>query len=107
MGAISRIPRSDDLLLPAPISIYYFLRFAPYLRTSVKYLDTKNGFRSISREVLQGGHVKGFLKWFGNALAHAMGAIDAEEKSHIPPPIGMSPYRDRPTKGTHDYWDYA
>ena len=51
--------------------------------------------------------MKGFLKWFGNALAHAMGAIDAEEKSHIPPPIGMTPYRDRPTKGTHDYWDYA
>ena len=27
--------------------------------------------------------MKGFLKWFGDALAHAMGAIDAEEKNHI------------------------
>ena len=51
--------------------------------------------------------MKGFLKWFGIALAHALGAIDAEEKSHIPPRIGMSPYRDKPTKGTHDYWDYV
>ena len=51
--------------------------------------------------------MKGFLKWFGGALAHAMGAVDAEEKNHIPPAIGMTPYRDKPTKGTHDYWDYA
>ena len=32
--------------------------------------------------------MKGFLRWFGDAFAHAMGAIDAEEKSHVPPPIG-------------------
>ena len=42
--------------------------------------------------------MKGFLKWFGEAFAHAMGAIDAEEKSHVPPPIGTTPYRDTPMK---------
>ena len=40
--------------------------------------------------------MKGFLKWFGEA-AHAMGAIDAEEKSHVPPP-STTPYRDQPMK---------
>ena len=47
--------------------------------------------------------MKGFLKWFGDAFAHAMGAIDAEEKGHVPPPIGMTPYRDTPMKRGHDY----
>jgi len=45
--------------------------------------------------------MKGFLKWFGEAFAHAMGAVDAEEKSHIPPPIGMTPYRDTPKRRAH------
>ena len=49
------------------------------------------------------GPMKGFLKWFGDAFAHAMGAIDAEEKSHVPPPIGTTPYRDQPMKRGHDY----
>ena len=49
------------------------------------------------------GRMKGFLKWFGDAFAHAMGAIDAEEKSHVPPPIGMTPYRDQPMKRGHGY----
>ena len=49
------------------------------------------------------GCMKGFLKWFGDAFAHAMGAIDAEEKSHVPPPIGMTPYRDQPMKRGHGY----
>ena len=47
--------------------------------------------------------MKGFLKWFGDAFAHAMGAIDAEEKSHVPPPIGMTPYRDTMMKRGNDY----
>ena len=47
--------------------------------------------------------MKGFLKWFGDAFAHAMGAIDAEEKRHVPPPIGMTPYRDTPMKRGHEY----
>ena len=47
--------------------------------------------------------MKGFLKWFGDAFAHAMGAIDAEEKSHVPPPIGMTPYGDKPMKRGHDF----
>ena len=49
--------------------------------------------------------MNGFLKWFANALAHAMGVIDAVEKSHFPPPIGMSTYCERPTKGIYAYWD--
>ena len=41
--------------------------------------------------------MKGFLKWFGDAFAHAMGAVDAEEKSHLPPPIGEGVvYRPNP-----------
>ena len=47
--------------------------------------------------------MKGFLKWFGGAFAHAIGAIDAEEKSHVLPPIGMTPYRDTPMKRGRDY----
>ena len=47
--------------------------------------------------------MKRLMKWFGDAMAHAMGAIDSEEKSHVPPPIGVSPYRDKPIKGAHDY----
>ena len=44
--------------------------------------------------------MKGFLKWFGDAFAHAMGAIDARKRVN-PPPIGMTPYRDIPDeKGT-------
>ncbi len=89
------------------MSIYYLIGFESLSRIKVKYLVQKCSFRSIGREVHQGGLMKGFLKWFGDALAHAMGAIDAEEKNHIPPSIGMSPYRDKPTKGTRDYWDYA
>ena len=50
--------------------------------------------------------MNGFLKWFGDAFAHAMGAIDAEEKSHVPPPIGMTPYRDQPMKRGHGYKVY-
>ena len=47
--------------------------------------------------------MKGFLKWFGDAFAHAMGAIDVEEKSHVPTPIGMTPCRDTPMKRGDDY----
>ena len=47
--------------------------------------------------------MKRLMKWFGDAMAHAMGAIDADQKSHVPPPIGVSPYRDKPIKGVHDY----
>ena len=60
-------------------------------------------FCSITGLVQQRGRMKRLMKWFGDAMAHAMGAIDAEEKSHVPPPIGVSPYRDKPVKGLYDY----
>jgi len=40
--------------------------------------------------------MKGLLRWFGEALAHATGATDAEEKRQAPPAIGTQPYRDVP-----------
>ncbi len=70
----------------------------------VKYLVPKTETSVLGRSQFQmRGCMKGFLKWFGDAFAHAMGAIDAEEKSHVPPPIGTTPYRDQPMKRGHDY----
>ena len=36
--------------------------------------------------------MRGFLLWFGDAFAHAMGALSWEDKKTIPPSIGMQPY---------------
>ena len=76
----------------------------PIVQIWVKYLVPKKETSVLGlSQFLQRGPMKGFLKWFGDAFAHAMGAIDAEEKSHVPPPIGMTPYRDQPMKTSHDY----
>jgi len=45
--------------------------------------------------------MKFVLKWFGEAFAHAMGALDESDKRNVPPPIGMQPYRDTPLKRGH------
>ena len=39
------------------------------------------------------------IKWLGDAMAHALGAI--EDKHLVPPPIGPQPYRDTPSKRNH------
>tara|TARA_Y100001968_G_C19427596_1_gene755234 strand:+ start:911 stop:1054 length:144 start_codon:yes stop_codon:yes gene_type:complete len=39
---------------------------------------------------------QGLRRWFSEALEFTLGN-PAEEK-HLPPPIGMQPYRDKPSK---------
>lgn len=45
--------------------------------------------------------MKALLQWWGDAFAHAMGAVDSDEKRQVPPPIGVQPYRDTPLKHRH------
>jgi len=48
-----------------------------------------------------GAVMKALLQWWGDAFAHAMGAVDSDEKRQVPPPIGVQPYRDTPLKHPH------
>lgn len=47
--------------------------------------------------------MRGFLLWFGDAFAHAMGALSWEDKKTVPPSIGMQPYTGVPYKRGHGY----
>ena len=47
--------------------------------------------------------MRGFLLWFGDAFAHAMGALGWEDKKTVPPPIGMQPYTGFHGKRGHGY----
>ena len=47
--------------------------------------------------------MQGFLFWFGDAFAHAMGALNWEDKKTVPPAIGMQPYTGVPYKRGHGY----
>ena len=50
-----------------------------------------------------GAVMKALLRWRGDAFAHAMAAVDLEEKRQVPPPIGVQPYRDMPLRHRHNY----
>jgi hypothetical protein len=43
---------------------------------------------------------KAIREWFGEALSHAIGN-PREEKAHLPPPVGVQPFRDQPHKEGH------
>ncbi|MBL6792772.1 hypothetical protein OAI49_01865 [Synechococcus sp. AH-558-M21] len=45
--------------------------------------------------------MKALFQWWGDAFAHAMGAVDLDEKRQVPPPIGVQPFRDIPLKHRH------
>ena len=47
--------------------------------------------------------MRGFLLWFGDAFAHAMGALSWEDKKTVPPSIGMQPYTGVRYKRGHGY----
>jgi hypothetical protein len=47
--------------------------------------------------------MRGFLFWFGDAFAHAMGALGWEDKKTVPPPIGLQPYTGFRDKRGHGY----
>ena len=49
-----------------------------------------------------GAVMKALFQWWGDAFAHAMGAVDLDEKRQVPPPIGIQPYRDIPFKHHHN-----
>ena len=51
-----------------------------------------------------GAVMKALFQWWGDAFAHAMGAVDLDEKRQVPPPIGIQPYRDIPCKHHHNGW---
>lgn len=38
-----------------------------------------------------------FASWFADAVQHAIGSLHDQE-AMAPPPIGVQPYRDRPSK---------
>jgi hypothetical protein len=38
-----------------------------------------------------------FANWFADAVQHAIGSLQDQE-AMAPPPIGVQPYRDRPSK---------
>jgi hypothetical protein len=38
-----------------------------------------------------------FAIWFADAVQHAIGSLQDQE-AMAPPPIGVQPYRDRPSK---------
>jgi hypothetical protein len=38
-----------------------------------------------------------FATWFADAVQHAIGSLHDQE-AMAPPPIGVQPYRDRPSK---------
>jgi hypothetical protein len=48
-----------------------------------------------------GAVMKALFQWWGDAFAHAMGAVDLDEKRQVPPPIGVQPFRDIPLKHRH------
>ena len=85
-------------------SLFLAVTGSMILLAVVKYLVTDGLVSSKTEEGNTGGTMQALFKWFGDAFAHAMGAVDAEEKRHVPPPIGMQPYRDIPLKRGHGDW---
>lgn len=43
------------------------------------------------------GPLDRFATWFAEAVQHAIGSLQ-EQAAMAPPPIGVQPYRDRPSK---------
>ncbi|MEN9877462.1 MAG: hypothetical protein RLZZ158_501 [Cyanobacteriota bacterium] len=51
-------------------------------------------------ELPMANFLKAFRQWWAEALAYTMGN-SSETKKHLPPAVGVQPYRDTPPKQGH------
>ena len=51
-------------------------------------------------ELPMANFLKSFRQWWAEALAYTMGN-SSEAKKHLPPAVGVQPYRDTPPKQGH------
>jgi hypothetical protein len=51
-------------------------------------------------ELPMANFLKTFRQWWAEALAYTMGN-HGEDKQHVPPTVGVQPYRDDPYKEGH------